>query len=133
MRSYTVAMLGDGSAELCGAALASEYYGGMSTALYALSSTGSLELYPGEGLGRIISELRVARDIAAAEYPEDYDPLCALLKWCEAEHYRTEGICEAEESADSQCECWGCGMPAVHFPVGDDHGHCCRCAECDCE
>lgn len=125
MRPYTVDMLADGSDELLGAFVAAEYYGGMMSALYALSSTGSLELYPGEGLWRIIGELRAARDIAAAEYPDDYDSLCALLKWCEAEYYRTEGVCEVCES-----------QPATHFPTEGWFGavseYCCNCWECDC-
>ena len=29
-------------------------------------------------------------------------------------------------------ECYGCGAAPVHFPVGSEWGHCCRCAECDC-
>ena len=83
MKHYTVDMLTDGSDELLGASIATEYYGGMMSALYALCSTGSLELYPGEGLGRIIKELRYAISIAESEYPEDYEPLVALLRWCE--------------------------------------------------
>jgi|DEB19_MinimDraft_3_1074340.scaffolds.fasta_scaffold00859_13 hypothetical protein len=79
----TVSDLPDGSDALAGAFLASEYYGGMMTALYALASSGSLELYPGEGLGRIIRELTEAVRIAESEYPEDADSLSALLRWCE--------------------------------------------------
>ena len=79
----TTALLPDGSDELCGAALASEYYGGMMSALYALASSGSLELHPGEGLDRLIRELGQAISIAEREYPEDVDPLTALVRWCE--------------------------------------------------
>jgi hypothetical protein len=85
----TTALLPDGSDELAGASLANEYYGGMMSALYALASSGSLELYPGEGLGRLIKELGEAVRIAEADHPEDFDSLTALLRWCEkyeAEH-----------------------------------------------
>jgi len=54
----------------------------MMTALYALASTGSLELFAGEGLDRIIRELTEAVRIAEQDYPEDHDFLAALLAWC---------------------------------------------------
>lgn len=82
--AYTVEMLGDGSDELAGAFTATEYHGGQFTALYALSSTGSMELYKGEGLGRICRELRDAIKCAESQgYWEDADNMMALLKWCE--------------------------------------------------
>lgn len=82
----TVADLPDGSDALCGAFLASEYHGGQFTALYALASSGSLELYKGEGLGRIIRELTEAVRIAEGEYPEDAESLTALLRFCQEHH-----------------------------------------------
>lgn len=81
---YTTDDLPDGGDELAGAFLASQYHGGMMTALYALASSGSLELHPGEGLGRIVRELREAVSIAEQDYPEDSEPLGALLRWCES-------------------------------------------------
>lgn len=72
-----------------GAHIATGYYGGMMSALYALTSTGSLELYPGEGLGRIVGELREAVAIAERHYPEDVDELRAFLAVCE-EGWRAE-------------------------------------------
>jgi hypothetical protein len=84
MTTLTVANLPDGSDALAGAFLAADYYGGMMSALYALASTGSLELFPGEGLSRIIGELTAVVRIAESDYPEDYDSLAALLAWCEA-------------------------------------------------
>lgn len=83
-RHYTTDDLPDGGDELVGAFLASQYHGGMMTALYALASTGSLELFPGEGLGRIVRELREAVSIAEQGYTEDSEALGALLRWCEA-------------------------------------------------
>ena len=79
----TISELPDGSDALAGAFLCAEYYGGMMSAMYALASTGSLELYPGEGLDRLIRELTGAVSIAGSEYPEDYDALVALLTWCQ--------------------------------------------------
>ena len=85
-KGYTATDLPEGSDARAGAWLACEYHGGQFTALYALSSTGSLELYKGEGLGRIIRELRDAVKIAEREYPEDSESLTALLRWCEEHH-----------------------------------------------
>lgn len=82
--SYTYDDLPESGDERAGAFLASDYHGGQMTALYALSSSGSLELYKGEGLGRIVRELREAVGIAERSYPEDYDSLSALLRWCES-------------------------------------------------
>lgn len=89
--TYTTANLPDGSDALAGAFLASDYHDGQFTALYALASSGSLELYPGEGLARIIRELREAVEIASEH--EEYAPdrndaanLAALLAWCIAHH-----------------------------------------------
>lgn len=78
---FTISDLPDDALE--GASLAADYYGGQFTALYALASTGSLELYPGEGLGRIVRELREAVTIAEANSPEDLHALRELLAWCE--------------------------------------------------
>lgn len=82
--SLTVDDLPEGGDEMAGAFLASDYHGGMMTALYALASSGSLELYKGEGLSRIVRELREAVAIAESGYPEDADSLLALLVWCES-------------------------------------------------
>ena len=79
----TVDLLPEGSDAHIGAFVATGYYGGMMTALYALTSTGSLELYPGEGTSRIVCELRQAVDIADREYPDDADYLRAFLEFCE--------------------------------------------------
>lgn len=65
-----------------GAFLAQHYHGGMMTALYALASCGSLELFPGEGLARIIRELDTAVSIAESDYPDDLEALEALRKFC---------------------------------------------------
>jgi len=80
--TWTVDNLPDGSDALAGAFLAEHYHGGMMTALYALASSGSLELVPGEGLGRIIRELSEVVRIAESDYPQDADDLSALLAWC---------------------------------------------------
>lgn len=69
-----------------GAHLARNYYDGMHSALYALTSTGSLELYPGEGLARIIREVFDAVQAAERDYPEDAEPLRAFLHWLEDRH-----------------------------------------------
>ena len=55
--------------------LASQYHGGMMTALYAMSSTGSLELYRGEGNGRLLRELSDAIAIAQSNNVEDLEIL----------------------------------------------------------
>jgi hypothetical protein len=80
---YTVDDIPDGSDALYGASVACGYYGGMMSALYALSSGGHLELYKGEGLGRIIRELHQAVHAAEAHYPDDVDALRSFLAWCE--------------------------------------------------
>jgi hypothetical protein len=80
--TWTADNLPEGSDALAGAFLAEHYHGGMMTALYALASSGSLELFPGEGLGRIIRELSEAVRIAETDYPEDAEILSALLAWC---------------------------------------------------
>lgn len=77
-RRYTVADIPDGSDAQHGAHVATGYYSGAMSALYALTSTGSLELYPGEGLGRI------RREVAAAitdAHPDDIDALRAFAAW----------------------------------------------------
>ena len=90
-KHWTIDDLPEGGDEMLGAFTAREYHGGMMTALYALSSTGSLELYPGEGLGRIRRELTEAVSIAERGYPDDIDALTALLRWV-----------ETREAADSE-------------------------------
>jgi hypothetical protein len=80
----TTDLLPEGSDALAGAFLAADYHGGMMTALYALASSGSLELCPGEGLYRLTVELGQA--IQAAEdqhYWDDAESLRALRQWCE--------------------------------------------------
>lgn len=84
MTTLTTESLPDGSNALAGAFLASEYHEGQFTALYALASTGSLELYKGEGLDRIIRELTEAVRLAETYEPEDVEDLQALLDWCKA-------------------------------------------------
>lgn len=82
MSPLTVDMLPDGSDALAGAFLAGDYHGGQFTALYALASSGSLELYRGEGLDRLITELGDAITCAEQDYPDDVEPLQALRAWC---------------------------------------------------
>lgn len=84
-KHWTTNDLPDGGDEMAGAFLAADYHGGQMTALYALSSTGSLELYPGEGLARLRREVAEAVDIAAREHPEDHDALAALLRWIDTQ------------------------------------------------
>lgn len=93
MSPLTVDMLPDGSDALAGASLAQYYYDGMLSALYALASTGSFELYPGDGLDRLMCELRGAIRCAYEYAPEDVDDLTALLAWCDA--------WQSEHSADN--------------------------------
>lgn len=57
---WTTEDIPEGSDALEGAFVARDYHGGQMTALYAMSSTGSLELYKGEGFDRLIRELGVA-------------------------------------------------------------------------
>lgn len=76
----TVGLLAGDDDAMRGAFLAEQYHGGQFTALYALASSGSLELYPGEGLDRLRMELRDA--IGCALYngnADDADDLAALL------------------------------------------------------
>lgn len=81
-RGLTVEDIPEGSDAMLGAFIAAKgYYSGMMTALYALSSTGSLELYPGEGLSRIIVEMRSALLSAEEYYPEDAHDLRSFLDW----------------------------------------------------
>lgn len=77
----TTDLIPEGSAALMGAFLAGDYHSGMMSALYAVASSGSLELRDGDGLDRLITELIEAADIAAAYYPDDYDALSAFLAW----------------------------------------------------
>lgn len=44
--------------------LASEYHSGQWSALYALASSGSLELYSGEGISRLVREVDDAINVA---------------------------------------------------------------------
>jgi hypothetical protein len=90
MMARTVAEIPDGSDALAGAFLAADYYGGQFTALYAVASSGSLELYSGEGLDRLRREL-VAAVAIAEQLPEsddgyltDAENLGAFLAWVEA-------------------------------------------------
>ena len=83
-KHWTVDDLPESGDEMAGAFLAGDYHGGQMTALYALASTGSLELFPGEGLARLRREVAEAVDIAGREYPEDCDALSALLRWIDA-------------------------------------------------
>lgn len=112
MYHYTTDDLPDGSDALAGAFLASDYHGGQWTALYALSSTGSLEMYPGEGLGRITRELWDAVEYAESRgYWEDAESLKALLGWCESVMPCAEcgGPCDAADAvADDSGLAW-CG------------------------
>lgn len=71
----------DGSDALCGAFVARDYYGGMMSALYAMTSCGALELYPGEGLDRIRREVAEAIRIAETHEPDDVDHLRAFAAW----------------------------------------------------
>lgn len=84
----TAADIPDGSDAHVGSLLVSQYHGGQFTALYALSSSGSLELYPGEGVGRLVRELGEAINIAencGEDYAEsDAHYLRALLAWVES-------------------------------------------------
>lgn len=84
-KKWTVEDIPDGSDALAGAFAASAYYSGMMSALYAMTSTGCLELYPGEGLSRIISEVSEAVQIAEREYNDDRDDLNAFLLWLESQ------------------------------------------------
>jgi hypothetical protein len=81
---YTVDDLPEGSAALLGAFVARDYYGGMMTALYAMSSSGSLELVPGEGLDRIAREVAEALRVAEKNFPDDVDALQAFAEWIAA-------------------------------------------------
>lgn len=78
----TTDLIPDGHEALEGAFLAQHYHGGMMTAMYALASSGSLELFPGEGLDRIIRELDTAVRIAEADFPDDLEALEALRRFC---------------------------------------------------
>lgn len=81
-RSLTVEDIPEGSDAMLGAFIAAKgYYRGMMTALYALSSSGSLELHPGEGLSRIIEEMTEAVLTAQEYYPEDAHDLRSFLDW----------------------------------------------------
>lgn len=74
----TSAEIADGSDALHGAHVAGRYYNGQFTALYALASTGSLELYPGEGLSRI------RREVAEAINTADQEAALAEGEWFDA-------------------------------------------------
>jgi hypothetical protein len=86
MGLLTIDLLPDGGEELAGAFTAANYYDGQFTALYALASTGSLELYAGEGLQRIGNELKQA--ILCANMNGDIDDAYSmgyLLSWVKNE------------------------------------------------
>lgn len=78
----TYADIPDGSDAMVGAALCADYYGGQFTAMYALISAGSLELYSGEGTDRLVRELGEAITTAeiAGEWG-DAEALSALREW----------------------------------------------------
>jgi hypothetical protein len=103
----TVDLLPDGSDALAGAFLAADYHGGQYTALYALASSGSLELRTGDGLGPLVRELVEAVRVAEEqEQWEDSENLGALLAWCE-----------------SVTLCADCGIPCDgNDAVADDSG-----------
>ena len=92
MTHLTTDLLPDGSDALEGAFIASQYYGGQFTALYALASTGSMELYKGEGLQRLRGELceaiKCAEDMGEIE---DIHPMQALLTWVDNELWKARG------------------------------------------
>lgn len=80
-----ISELPDGSDALYGAHVATGYYGGQFTALYALTSTGSLELRDGDGLARIIGEVREAISCAESSgQPADAEDMRAFLGWLES-------------------------------------------------
>lgn len=89
MTHLTIDLLPDGSDALEGAFIASTYYGGQFTALYALASAGNLELVEGEGLQRLRGELseaiKCAEDMAEIE---DISPMQALLTWVDNELWK---------------------------------------------
>jgi len=86
-KDLTIDLLPEGSGAACGAACAYMYHGGQFTAMYAVSSSGSLELYKGEGTGRLLRELREAireaEDQGHLKDAEDLEDLHDFL----AEHY----------------------------------------------
>lgn len=72
----------DGSDAMLGAFTCADYYGGQFTAMYALISAGSLELYPGEGTDRLLRELSHAVACAEGQQQwEDAEALNALREW----------------------------------------------------
>lgn len=83
----TITEIPDGSDALCGAHVATQYYGGQFTALYALCSTGSLELRDGDGLEPIIREVREAIECAetSGEYLDGED-MRYFLQWLVTEN-----------------------------------------------
>lgn len=89
MTHLTIDLLPDGSDALEGAFIASTYYGGQFTALYALASAGNLELRQGEGLHRLSVELseaiKCAEDMGEIE---DIHPMQALLTWVDNELWK---------------------------------------------
>ena len=72
----------DGSDAMLGAFTCADYYGGQFTAMYALISAGSLELYQGEGTDRLLRELTTAISCAEDQNEwEDAEALTALREW----------------------------------------------------
>lgn len=60
--------------------IAADWHGGMTTALYALASSGSTELHPGEGIGRLQREINHCRRLATGD-ADLIDELDALARW----------------------------------------------------
>jgi hypothetical protein len=78
----TINEIPDGSDALFGAHVAKGYYGGQFTALYALTSTGSLEPRDGDGLLPIIREVWDA--IQCAKHSgecEDAEDMAYFYNW----------------------------------------------------
>jgi hypothetical protein len=78
----TINEIPDDSDALFGAHVATGYYGGQFTALYALTSTGSLELHDGDGLLPIIREVRDAIQCAKdSGYYWDAEGMAYFYNW----------------------------------------------------
>ena len=89
-KQWTVADIPDGSDALCGAHTAQDYYGGQFTALYAMSSSGSLELRKGDGLAPIIREVEQAiRDAHDNGNDTDAYDMGQFLDWLKTNERET--------------------------------------------
>lgn len=77
----TVSEIPDGSDALHGAITAADYYAGQMTALYALRSTGALEIREHDGLDQIRREVAAAIQCAETHHPDDVDALQAFAHW----------------------------------------------------